>query len=136
MSFRNDCAVLNFHKESVKGRVKDYQVSFNDEQREIQRLIPLTLDLFRQLVDTFTEGRLHARLIAKVNFSHVNPLTDEVTERAYHFASYKSEKVSDVNEFYQRHMRRIAERLDSFNINGSNLLIKNIAHIHIQCIVE
>ena len=42
-----------------------------------------------------------------------------------------SEKVYDVNEFFVRHMTKIASRLDSFNVNGSNLLLKNIAHVHV-----
>ena len=52
-------------------------------------------------------------------------------ERFYHFSSYQSEKVYDVNDFFERHMTKIASRFDSFNTNGSNLLIKNIAHIHV-----
>ena len=40
------------------------------------------------------------------------------------------EKVYDVQEFYERHTTKIAERLQNFNYEGSNLLIQNIAHIH------
>ena len=134
MTFRNDCAYLNFYKQSLKGTIQDYQISFNEEQKEIEKIVPLTLDLFQQFVQSVEDKPpLHARLIAKVNFIHVNPLTKEIEERAYHFASYKCEQVFNVKDFYQRHMLKIAERLDQFNQNGSHLLMKNIAHIHIQC---
>ena len=134
MSFRNDCAYLNFHKQSLKGVVQDYQISFNEEQSNIERIVPLTLDLFQQLVHSMQDkAPLHVRLIAKVNFIHLNNLTLKEDKRSYHFVSYKMERVDDVDDFYQRHMQKIASRLDSFNVNGSNLLIKNIPHIHIQC---
>ena len=134
MSFRNDCAYLNFYKESLKGTIQDYQISFNEEQDTIEKIVPLTLDLFQQLVKSM-EGKppLYARLVVKVKFFHVNYVTSRTEERSYHFSSYKSERVNDVNDFYQRHMEKIAERLQAFNMNGSNLLIKNIEHIHIQC---
>lgn len=134
MSFRNECSYLNFYKKSLKGVTEDYQISFNEDQHNIERIVPLTLDLFQQLLDSLQDkAPVHARLVAKVNFIHLNNVTQEEKERAYHFASYRSEHVDDVENFYRRHMKKIASRLDSFNVNGSNLLIKNIAHIHIQC---
>ena len=134
MTFRNDCAYLNFYKQSLKGRIHDYQISFNEEQTQIEKIVPLTLDLFQQFIKSVEDKPfLHARLVAKVNFIHANPMTDKTEERSYHFASYKCEPVFDVEEFYQRHMLKIVERLHKFNQNGSNLLMKNIAHIHIQC---
>ena len=134
MTFRNDCAYLKFHKQSFKGMIQDYQISFNEEQNDIEKIVPLTLSLFQQFVKSVEDkSPLRARLVAKVNFIHVNPKTNEVEERAYHFTSYRMELVLDVEDFYQRHMEKIAERLHTFNQNGSNLLMKNIAHIHLQC---
>ena len=134
MTFRNDCAYLTFHKQSFKGRIQDYQISFNEEQKDIKKIVPLTLSLLQQFVKSVEDKPpLHARLVAKVNFIHVNPMMNEVEERSYHFASYRMERVDDVEDFYQRHMQKITERLHTFNQNGSNLLMKNIAHIHIQC---
>lgn len=135
MSFHNDCAYLKFYKKSFKGLVRDYQISFNETQSSVEDIVPLTLDLFRQLIETFKDSKIiKARLVAKVNFIHVNNLTKETEDRSYHFASLQSEQVENVEDFYHRHMQKIAERLEIFNRNGSNLLIKNIAHIHIQCI--
>lgn len=136
MSFHNDCAFLKFHKKSFKGLVRDYQISFNEMQRSVEDVVPLTLDLFRQLIESFKDSQIvKVRLVAKVNFTHVNSLTKETEDRSYHFASLSSERVDDVEDFYHRHMRKIAERLEMFNRNGSNLLIKNIGHIHIQCVL-
>lgn len=126
---------MKFHKESFRGRVKDFQISFNEEQKDIDSAIQVSLELFRQLINSFQNANVLVRFIAKVNFFHVNPLTNEVTERSYHFCSDKTESVYDVDEFYQRHMRKIVQRLDNFNVHGSNLLIKNIAHIHVQCTI-
>lgn len=131
MSFHNDCAFLDFHRLSAKGIFQDFIISFNEEQTSIQKILDITLDLFQQLVEKFSDKVISARLIAKVNFIHVNNVTNEIEERFYHFPSFKSETVYDANEFFIRHMTKIASRLDSFNINGSNLLLKNIAHIHV-----
>ena len=131
MSFHNDCASLKFHRLSLKGKVKDYVFHFNEEQTDIQQVLRLTLDLFRQLVERYNDQILTARLVAKVRFIHFNNVTNEEEERFYHFASYQSEKVIDTDEFFERHMSKIASRLDSFNKNGSNLLIKNIVHLHV-----
>jgi hypothetical protein len=131
MSFHNNCASLDFHKQSLKGKVQDFIISFNEEQTDIQHVLKLTWDLFQQLVNSFPEKDVIARLVAKVNFIHVNNLKDEMEERSYHFPSYRSEKVFDAEKIFKEHMTKIASRLDSFNTNGSNLLLKNIAHIHI-----
>ena len=131
MSFCNDYASLDFYKQSLKGTVQDFIFAFKKEQTDIQQILNITLDLFEQLVESFTDKIISARLVAKVRFIHVNYVSNETEERFYHFSSYQSEKVYDVNDFFERHMTKIASRLDSFNANGSNLLIKNIAHIHV-----
>lgn len=131
MSFHNDCAVLDFYKESFKGRFQDFIITFNEEQTDLMQILPMTLNLFKQLTDSFGDKIVSARLIAKINFIHVNNESNEVEERAYHFASFQSEIVNDAEDFFERHMTKIASRLDSFNKNGSNLLLKNIAHIHV-----
>ena len=135
MSFSNDCASLKFHKQSLKGTFEDYVISFNEEHTSIPEVLYITKDLFEQLIDHFSYYPLKARLIAKVCFTHVNSDSNETEERFYHFSSYQSENVYDPEEFYERHMLKIASRLDAFNQNGSSLLIKNIQHIHI-CITH
>ena len=131
MSFHNSCANLKFYKQSLKGVVQDFVISFDEEHTDIFLALNNTLDLFRQLIETnFKDKTVSARLVAKVNFIHVNQETGQLDERSYHFPSYSCEKVFDVQDFYERHMTKIAQRLHDFN-ETSNLLIKNIAHIHI-----
>ena len=131
MSFHNDCASLEFYKKSLKGIICDYMISFKETQTSIEDALPITRDLFHQLIKSFGNKNVTARLIAKVNYIHVNTESDEIEERPYHFASYQSEQVRAIDAFFVRHMEKIASRLDSFNQNGSNLLIKNIAHLHV-----
>ena len=124
MNFNNECASLEFHKKSFKGVVTDYIISFKEERTSIENALPITRDLFRHLIESFGDENVYARLIAKVNFIHVNMVSNEIEERPYHFTSYQSEKVLDIDEFFTRHMMKIASRLDAFNRNGSNLIIK------------
>ena len=132
MSFENDSACLTFYKESLKGIVRDFVISFHEEQTDIEEVVRITSDLFEKLINSFEGTTFCARLVAKVKFIHVNALTGETEEeRFYHFPSYCYEYVDDTQDFYHRHMQKIASRLDLFNKNGSNLLIKNIEHIHI-----
>lgn len=131
MPFSNSCANLKFYKSSVKGIVHDYCINFNKDYPQIDLVVRDTLELFKQLIESFQGRRITARLVAKVIFIHVNELTQEITERGYHFPSFSTEPVVNVEEFYIRHMQKIANRLDDFHVEGSNLQIKTIAHIHI-----
>ena len=97
----------------------------------MEHVLFITSDLFKQLIESFGDKKIVARLVAKVKFLHVNNISNETEDRCYHFASYSSESVYDADDFFQKHMTKIASRLDSFNANGSNLMIKNIVHIHI-----
>lgn len=132
MNFSNDCAYLNFHKQSLKGRVQDFVISFYNKPNDFNSILDETSDLFQKLWEEFSSKRFLARLIAKVNFEHINVTSGETEERSYHFPSYKSEEVNNPHDFFVKHIEKIVSRLDAFNSNGSNLLIKNIEHIHIQ----
>ena len=131
MTFRNDCASLRFYNQSIRGKVQDFVISFEEYQKDLELVMRLTFDLFDQLIKSFKGKTITARLVAKVNFHHLSKEGNETDERAYHFSSYSSEKIDNVQDFFKRHMEKIASRLDSFNSNGSNLLIKNIEHLHI-----
>lgn len=132
MSFHNKHAFLTFHKASLKGVIQDYVINFHEDECDMQLVIAHSSDLFQQLMDTFKDKKVFARLVAKVNFFHFNDAQEIISERSYHFPSFSSEEVIDVSDFFKLHMLKIASRLDSFNSNGSNLLIKNIQHIHMQ----
>lgn len=131
-SFTNAHACLSHHKTSIRGKIQDYVISFNQNQHDLNEIVNQTCELVEQLFSSFSGKRVSGRLIAKVNFTHFNSETGQDSNRAYHFPSYQSEEVIDVEDFFTMHMMKIASRLDSFNVNGSNLVIKNIEHIHIQ----
>ena len=131
-SFSTSFACLQHHKDSLRGKVKDYVISFNNPQQDIEAMTEDTFEVVRQLFLTFNDRRICGRLVAKVDYFQLNSEQQTVNERSYHFPSYSSEEIEDVYDFFVRHMTKIASRMDSFNANGSNLLIKKIEHIHIQ----
>ncbi len=124
----NEFGKLCFWRQSLKGVVQDYCISFNEEEKDIELVVGKTFDLVKQLFQKFDRRNIKARLIAKINFAH---LANEVDIRSYHFPSYQAEVVYDIEEFFRSHMAKIASRLDTFNERGSNLLILNIEHIHL-----
>ena len=135
MSFFNVLGCLCHHKTSLNDVVQDFILKFNAKQSNIDDIVLETVDLIQQLIASFNGKRVKARLIAKVNFTHLNPVINDETNRYYHFPSYQAEKLEDVEDFVVRHMTKIARRIDAFNHEGSNLVIKNIEHIHIQLTV-
>ena len=130
-SFGNLC----FHRQSTRGTVQDYVISFEGEECDIKRLVDITYDLFDKLLEHFKDLRVKARLVAQVNYERMNDSHEVVGNEDYHFASYSLEEVFDSKEFYERHMCKIASRMDSFHQNGSRLIIHSIKHIHIQLVV-
>ena len=131
-SFSNQFAHLSLHKTSLKEKVRDYALKFNSTQQNIEEIIPETISLIENFLQSFNVKQICGRLIAKVNFIHFNSTTNEQTQRSYYFPSYKAEIIENVEDFYVRHLTKIASRLDSFNVNGSNLIIENIECIYIQ----
>ena len=132
ISFNNQFAYICHHKSSKWDIAHDYVIKFNTVQRSIDQIIPETFELVEQLMNSLKFSRVKARLIAKINFDHFNPQTHEQSSRSYHFSSYQSEVIDDLEDFYVRHMTKIASRLDTFNENGSNLVIKDIECIYMQ----
>ena len=130
-TFSNEYADLCLHKTSLKGVVRDYVITFHECERAIEPIIGKTLTLVKQLFETCKGKTIRARLIAKVNYHHINDKQEVDDTRSYHFPSYQVEIVNDVEDFFTRHLMKIVSRMDSFNANGSNLLIDRIEHIHI-----
>ena len=126
MEFKNDCATLSFHKHSLRGRVADYVIACHEPQVDMFCLIGNTYELFMKLMAHYNDAKV--RLVAKVIFKHIP--TEEL--RTYHFGSYAAELVDEPEDVFQRHMMKIAQRMEDFNEHGSNLVIVNISHIHIQ----
>ena len=131
----NKFCTLRFHRESMRGLVQDYVIDFKELECDIEACVDMTSDLFVELMKHFEEDLVKARLIAEVNYLRMddddgNSDTEDESEN-YHFTSYAQEYVDDPLEFYQRHMQKIMSRMDSFHVNGSNLLLNKINHIHI-----
>ena len=119
--FSKDCAYLNFHKQSLKGRVQDYVISFYENPKDFFPILNEVNVIFQKLIETFSGKRILARLIPKVNFEHKNGIIGDIEERSYHFPSYSIEEVDNPSDFFIRHMERIVSRLEKFNSSGSNL---------------
>ena len=123
---------LCFHRQSLRGRVQDYIISFDEEECDIQTIVNKTYDLFENLMQHFKEKVVKARLIAKVNYLRLNDQHEVIDNEDYHFSSYALEEVTEPKVFYERHMNKIISRMDTFHQNGSRLMINHIKHIHIS----
>lgn len=128
--FSNDVCSLRFHKQSLRGSVQDYIIDFHETEYDIEMVVGTTMDLFIQLMKHFENRLIKARLIAEISYIRTND-SDESTIENFHFTSYAQEYVDDPEDFYERHMQKIVSRMDTFHLNGSNLLINKINHIHI-----
>ena len=131
----NASGKLCLHRQSLRERVQDYIISFDEEVADIQMVVGKTFDLFQQLMNKFKEDEVKARLIAQVSYLRLNDQHEVVGEEDYHFSSYQMEKVMDVSDFYNRHLAKVASRMDAFHQNGSRLLINHIKHIHISMMI-
>ena len=131
---QNASGKLCFHRQSLRGRIQDYVISFEERTYDIQSALGKTYDLFQQLMNKFQDYTVKARLIAQVNYVRLNDRHEEMGEGNYHFASYmyKLEEVEDALDYYTRHMNKISERMAMFHQNGSRLLVNYIKHIHIE----
>ena len=127
VNLSNDFCKLTFHRQSLRGTIRDYIITFNDKETDLEIVITKTADVFKQLIETVQDFNIKARIIAEVEFSTLND--NEVV--TYHFPSYQTELVIDPDEFYTRHFSKIISRLDQFNNRGSNLLLNKIKHIHL-----
>ena len=126
----NDFGTVCLYKTSLNKRVIDYAISFNGDEHDFDLLIHKTYDLFMAIMKQHEGKRIFGRLVAKVNFIHVD-LNEDDNVRSYHFPSYATHEIEMPHDFFNRNMMKIASRLNDFNKEGSNLLLKNIEHIHI-----
>ena len=132
--FSNNEATLTLHKQALKGVCQDYVIKFNHDQHQIEKMIPIAFDIFKQLIHELhqKDKTVKGRLVALV--CYIREETNEEVN-AYH-PSYQSEVIDDAEDFFTVHMLKIAQRMEDFNQKGSNLLIKNIPeiHLHVSCI--
>lgn len=132
--FSNNEATLTLYKDVMRGVCQDYVIRFHNEQHSIESIISISSDIVKLLLDEFRQGdkTMKGRLVARVRYIQV----DTENEVAYYHPSYRSEVIEDMEQFYMTHMLKIAQRMDDFNKNGSNLIIKSIdeIHLHLSCL--
>ena len=131
----NEFGNLCLHRRSTRGVVQDYIVTFDQEESDIKSVIDKSYDLFEQLMNHFKDVWVKVRLIAQVNYLRVNENHEVIGQEDFHFASYQAEEVFDTKDFYERHMAKIASRMDGFHQRGSRLLLNRFKHIHIALTV-
>ena len=132
--FYNKRGKLTFHRQSLKGAVQDYDITFNDNVASVEEVIDDAYELFEKLMEKFKDKNIKVRLIAKVDFVSVRD-GKEAETRSFYFTSFQAENVYDPEEFFNRHMLKIASRLKDFNRNGSNLIIKTISDCYVAITV-
>ena len=130
----NNRGKLTFHRQSVRGLVQDFIITFNDNETSFEDVIEDTYELFNKLMEKFKDKNVKVRLIAKIEFASIRD-NKEIEFHHYHFTSYQAEYVDNRKEFFIRHMLKIASRLNDFNRNGSNLVMKRICDCHIAVTV-
>lgn len=131
--FSNDEATLTLYKQALKGIIQDYVIKFHREQYRIEEIITIAFDIIKQLINELQlkSKVVKGRLVALVCYIRKE---EDQEVKVYH-PSYQCENIDDVETFFTSHMMKIADRIENFNHRGSNLLIKNIAeiHLHITC---
>ena len=60
MSFENDSACLDLHKEALKCKVQDFIIFFHKEQISIENVLQVTSDLFEQLIKSYANVTWHS----------------------------------------------------------------------------
>ena len=132
----NDAASLCFHRSSLRQTCIDYKITFAESHTSPQMVVDAVRDLVYRLSQTFPNKMLIARMIALVDFTHFNDITNEVSERSHYFTAYRSEQVTNVDDFVSRNLAKIAQRIDVFHERGSYLMIRKIAGIYLQVLVS
>ena len=121
---------LSLHKQCFGGAAQDYIIRFKEREMTIEDVIDISSNTVTELIQLCQRrGRiLKGRLIARVVYTSMNH--DESI--IYYHPSYSMETIHDPNQFYTEHMLKIAQRMDNFHRNGSNLIIDRIDEIHLH----
>ena len=72
--FANEEATLSIYKESLHGVCRDYVIRFYQEQCCIKKVICISSDIVRQLIDEIhqKDEAIKGRLVARMCYIHVN----------------------------------------------------------------
>ena len=123
---------LCLHKEGVNGRLQDFVITFDTEPMTVEQVVGWTHRMFHQLMENYEMGTVKVRLVACVRYERLNERHEVIGTERYHFGSYSAEPVDDIDDFYTRHMYKIALHMDVFHKNGSRLKIGGIEAVHIN----
>jgi len=128
--FSNDFATLTHYKDSLKKRVSDYVIRFHSEENDLQKVIEHSFEVVKQLINDYHQKDkvIMGRMVAFVNYFHIEK--EQII--TYYHPSYKTEVIDEADNFYFTHMLKIGERMQQFNREGSNLLLKNIEELHLH----
>jgi len=128
--FSNNFATLTQYKVSKRKTLADYIICFHSQQRDIKVVIENSFDIVKQLIENYhrNDKTIKGRLVALVNYVH----TINGNNVSYYHSSSHTEVISSAEDFFYTHMLKIAERMESFQQHGSNLMIKNIQEIHLH----
>ena len=128
--FSNNRLTLALHKQCFGGAGQDFVMRFNQCETDINDIISISSSMVKMLIDGYLlEGKaIKGRLVARVVYISMNSEEKVV----YYHPSYQTACIHDSDEFFTQHMLKIAQRMDKFNQNGSNLIIDNIEEIHLH----
>lgn len=129
----NEDANLKHHRNSLRGTVIDFIITFNEKETSADTIAEIASSLFVELCESFNGKRLKGDLCANVRY--LRGTTGQ--EANYYHASSPCEDVNNPLEFFKEHMIKIGTHIDRMNQLGSMLLIVNIEEIHIRlCVLD
>ena len=79
----------------------DYCIKSNETHSDMSKIVEETLHLSQSAMKDIKHRKGCARLVAKVNFVHVNRETNEMDERSCHSSFIFTQEVVHVKEFYE-----------------------------------
>ena len=128
--YSNNRLTLSLHKQCFGGAGQDFVMRFNQYETDINDIISISSNLVKMLVNEYLQKQkaVKGRLVARVVYISMNSNEKVV----YYHPSYQTEFIHDGEEFFTQRMLKIAQRMDEFNRNGSNLIIDDIDEIHLH----
>lgn len=124
----NRNAILKYYRNSLRGTVYDFIITFHNEESDLELIIQIASDLFEKLCQSFDGELMKSDLIAKVKYLRTSTGKPEI----YYHSSSPSDYVINPLEFFRQHMLRIGSRIDKMNERGSMLIIISIEEVHIR----
>ena len=128
--YHNEHFTLSLHKECFGGAAQDFVMRFKRRETSIEEIISISSDIVKQVIEIYQRKRkvVSGRLVARVVYSSVHKKEPII----YYHPSFQMERIHDAEDFYMRHMLKIVNRMDTFNHEGSNLVIEKIDEIHLH----